>query len=144
VVLDLQRQAETYYLSSRLLAFDVARMRSTPPVLFAKPAPARWFERLIPALARVRARRMIRDSGFFDAVWYLERNPDVRKAGVDPVRHFLHWGAQELRDPGPRFSIAQYLTLYPDVKAAGVNPLVHYLTTGWDEKRVVMPPRRQA
>jgi glycosyltransferase involved in cell wall biosynthesis len=90
--------------------------------------------------ARERATRrrhyaLARDSGLFDATWYRERYPDVRKADVDPLVHYLKRGAREGRDPHPLFACSFYLQSNPDVRAAGVNPLVHYLTIGGFEGR---------
>jgi hypothetical protein len=67
----------------------------------------------------------------FDSQYYLERNPDVAAAGVDPLEHFLRYGWREGRDPHPLFQVQYYLASNPDVAAEGVNPLIHYLTTGW-------------
>ena len=36
---------------------------------------------------------------FFDAIWYLARNPDVAAAGMDPLRHYLRFGRAEGRLP---------------------------------------------
>lgn len=94
---------------------------------------------MIPPLALRWNGRILRQSGLFDADWYLEKYPDVKAAGVDPARHFLKWGAADQRDPSPRFSTSHYLKLYPDVKNAGVNPVIHYLTAGWEEKRSIHP-----
>jgi hypothetical protein len=80
-------------------------------------------------------RRLIWTSGLLDRDWYLERYPDVRKSGIDPVRHYLQYGAAEGRDPGPLFDTRWYLQRYPDVRVARVNPLVHYLRHGATEGR---------
>lgn len=37
----------------------------------------------------------------FDPATYLESNPDVKAAGVDPKRHFLEWGRLEGRPLKP-------------------------------------------
>ena len=37
----------------------------------------------------------------FDPDWYLANNEDVRLAGVDPIGHYLEWGAVEGRLPMP-------------------------------------------
>jgi hypothetical protein len=66
----------------------------------------------------------------FDRDWYLTQNPDVASAGVDPLRHYLEFGAREKRDPSPFFDTAWYLAHNPDVADAGTNPLVHYLRYG--------------
>src|SRR5882757_9167118 len=71
--------------------------------------------------------QLISESEFFDAEWYLTANPDVRSAGLDPVRHYLDFGAGEGKKPGPVFDGEEYLAAHADVAAAGINPLVHYL-----------------
>src|SRR5262245_62017928 len=73
-------------------------------------------------------RALIRASGLFDADFYASRVPDVRAAGIDPLRHFVAAGWQQGRDPHPLFDLAYYLRANPDVARLGVNPLVHYLT----------------
>ncbi|MDB5477238.1 MAG: glycosyl transferase, group 1 family protein, partial [Phenylobacterium sp.] len=71
----------------------------------------------------------------FDVRFYLRANPDVAKAGVDPIEHFLVSGWREGRDPSRAFSVSEYLDANPDVAAAGMNPLVHYLRAGRTEGR---------
>jgi hypothetical protein len=65
----------------------------------------------------------------------LTLHPDVARAGVDPLEHFLESGWREGRDPNPYFSVRQYLEANVDVADAGVNPFYHYLTTGKLEGR---------
>jgi hypothetical protein len=84
-------------------------------------------------------RNLIADSGWFDVDYYLGQNPDVRLTGVDPVTHYLEWGAAEGRNPSLRFDSDWYLDHYPDVFGAGVNPLVHYLECGMAEGRKIKP-----
>ncbi len=71
----------------------------------------------------------------FDSEWYLERYPDVAGAGVDPLEHFLTYGAAENRDPNAYFDSGWYLAQNPDVAEAGLHPLVHYLQHGGRELR---------
>lgn len=78
---------------------------------------------------------LIAASGLFDRNWYLDCNPDVRAAGVDPLAHYLSHGAAEGRDPSASFSTLSYLANNPDVAAAGINPLAHYLRHGAREGR---------
>jgi O-antigen biosynthesis protein len=47
----------------------------------------------------VRARPVL--SHFFDRHYYIETNPDVMAAGVDPFIHFLRYGCGEGRSPHP-------------------------------------------
>src|SRR5262249_56153993 len=37
--------------------------------------------------------------GGVDRAWYLQRNPEVARAGLDPVEHYLRYGWHEGRDP---------------------------------------------
>ena len=83
--------------------------------------------------------RLIAASGLFNSEWYLEQNPDVAKAGVNPLRHYLRRGAIEGRDPNPFFDSDWYLERNPDVAKAGINPLRHYLRRGATEGRDPSP-----
>jgi mannosyltransferase OCH1-like enzyme len=78
---------------------------------------------------------LIVHSRLFDRDWYLDRYPDVRQAGVDPVLHYLNYGASEGRDPDPLFDSNWYLSQYADVAESGMNPLIHYLRYGKYEGR---------
>lgn len=82
---------------------------------------------------------LLRESELFDADFYLRKNPDVRKSGVDPVLHYLRQGARDGRNPSKAFSTNAYLRRYADVAASGTNPLVHYLRTGKAEGRSLNP-----
>jgi FkbM family methyltransferase len=86
----------------------------------------------------------LRPNAFFDEGWYLERYPDLRIAGVDPLDHYLRHGAFEGRDPGPEFDSDWYLDRYPDVAASGENPLVHHLRHGAAEGRETRPSTARA
>lgn len=83
--------------------------------------------------------KLVRSSGLFDRKWYLETYPDVAKEGLDPIEHYLKFGAKEGRNPGPDFNTAWYLSNYPDVAKEGMNPLVHYIKFGRYEKRIPKP-----
>lgn len=73
--------------------------------------------------------------GIFDAARYLDLYPDVREAGIDPLRHYVDRGAREGRSPCDLFDGAYYLRRNPDVRQAGLNPLVHFCQVGWRELR---------
>jgi hypothetical protein len=90
---------------------------------------------LRPSYARLVA------SGLFDKKFYLERNPDVAKAGHNPLLHYILHGASEGRDPSPLFDSSWYLAAYPDVDAANINPLLHYFLHGAAEGRKPRPVR---
>jgi glycosyltransferase involved in cell wall biosynthesis len=81
----------------------------------------------------------VRNSVFFDAKFYLDANPDVRAAGMDPALHYLQHGGEEGRKPGPCFSTNEYLAENSDVAAAGMNALAHYELHGRREGRRLAP-----
>ena len=63
---------------------------------------------------------------WFDRDGYMARNPDVARAGIDPLAHYLRYGEAEGRRPSPWFDPAWYRTVYglPD----GQSALEHFLT----------------
>ena len=78
---------------------------------------------------------IIEKSGLFNYEFYVSKYPDVFKIDIDPLTHFILFGAKELRDPNNNFNIGYYLSQYPDVKISGLNPLVHYILVGQGEDR---------
>ncbi|TFW38989.1 glycosyltransferase [Pseudomonas putida] len=66
----------------------------------------------------------------FDAAWYLQRYPDVEKAGISPWEHYVTNGFAEGREPGPDFNTAWYLEQCIEARDSGLPPLVHYEKTG--------------
>ena len=72
---------------------------------------------------------------WFDTSYYLSHNPDVARAGINPLQHYEAAGWKEGRDPSAQFSTAKYLGAYADVRQAGINPLTHYITAGQGEER---------
>lgn len=77
--------------------------------------------------------------GLFDADWYYNAYPDVKLENFEASVHYLSYGHQESRNPGPNFDNDFYKKLYPDVVAANINPLVHYLQAGRSEGRSPNP-----
>ncbi len=73
--------------------------------------------------------------GFVDSEWYLERYPDLRTIRLDPLAHYILYGAAEGRDPNRYFDSTWYGTHYPDVATSGFPPLLHYLKWGTAERR---------
>jgi V8-like Glu-specific endopeptidase len=74
-----------------------------------------------------------------DINYYLQQNPDVAAAKIDPVQHFIEFGWAEGRLANPVFDEAWYLAAYADVNLARLDPLVHYETVGWKEGRDPSP-----
>ena len=83
---------------------------------------------------------LLAHSPYFDKIYYLETNPDVARAGVSPIAHFLASGAREGRNPSPSFDTTFYVDHYPDVAVSGMNPLMHFLRHGRHEGRITTRP----
>ncbi len=84
-----------------------------------------------------RLRQLVNQADLFDPQWYLERYPDVARAALDPLDHFILHGGAEGRSPGPRFDARWYLRRNADVARSGTNPLIHYLEHGRHEGRSI-------
>lgn len=69
---------------------------------------------------------VLRGSPLLDADFYLDRYPDVRVAGIDPLRHYVDHGAREGRWPNPWFDTRWYRRRHQP-EGDESNPLVHYL-----------------
>ncbi|MBN1121878.1 MAG: glycosyltransferase family 4 protein [Anaerolineae bacterium] len=85
------------------------------------------------ALAKLRhldSIRVIRQSGLFDDFWYALNYPEVKWAGIDPIVHYICFGAAEKRNPGPFFNTAFYFKQMPPQAQKTQNPLIHYIKTG--------------
>lgn len=66
----------------------------------------------------------------FDSQWYLETFPDVMAAKLNPLFHYVQWGAKEGFDPHPAFSTEKYMKANPEILKININPLAHYLSLG--------------
>ena len=80
--------------------------------------------------------KVIANSGLLNREYYLNKYPDIQETGMDPVLHYVRYGAREGRDPSLSFSTSFYLTASPDVAKSGVNPLYHYIKFGQFEGRL--------
>ena len=76
----------------------------------------------------------------FDAEWYLQQNADVAKALLDPVQHYLAYGAREGRNPNAHFDTKAYLAANADVRDSPLNPFLHFVLYGFREGRDPSPP----
>lgn len=66
---------------------------------------------------------------YFDADFYLNMNPDVQKAGLDPLEHYINHGSQEGRKPSPTFDTKFYAKQYASELGDKI-PLQHYILEG--------------
>lgn len=83
--------------------------------------------------------KIIEKSVLFDKKWYLKTYPDVKKAKIDPIEHYMKLGWMEGRNPSPRFDTKFYLNTYPDIASSNICPLLHYEKYGKAEFRVPSP-----
>lgn len=68
-------------------------------------------------------------SNLFDADYYLEKYPDIKQAGMDPLEHYVVAGDQEGRDPNAFFRPIWYkVQVGPTIGKA--NALLHYILAG--------------
>lgn len=74
-------------------------------------------------------RSVIDRSGLFDHEFYLATYPDVRAAGIDPLDHYVDYGAREMRSPNPWFDPNYYRVQFVDFRTS-MNLLLHYIETG--------------
>lgn len=92
-------------------------------------------------IKRLRYRKwknIIEKSGLFDIKYYLFTYPDVRQQDINPIIHYIKYGAKEGRNPSEEFDTNFYLTNYSDVKESKMNPLIHYILYGKQEGRKTM------
>lgn len=82
----------------------------------------------------------IAESGLFDPDYYLSFNPDVAAAGVDPLRHYLNFGAAEFRNPRVDFDTWFYTKTNETVFGRPEEAFFHYVCEGRTDGR----PTRQA
>lgn len=77
--------------------------------------------------------RVLRQSSWFDAAWYLAQYPEVSESGADPVEHYFYHGANAGKNPGPFFDTSRYLEQHPEILKTDLNPLLHYVEIGFYE-----------
>ena len=102
---------------------------SLPPATLDKP---KWLDGYYIAL--------IRESGLFDAKWYLKQYGEKFGITGDPLEHYLIHGLDILANPSPNFDTAYYLQANPDVAESDIHPFVHFVCQGRKENRPILPP----
>ena len=71
----------------------------------------------------------IRPNRYFDPQFYAEQNPEVERAGLDPLSHYINVGAAARRDPDPSFHTDFYVQQLAGEPQPD-NALIHYLQFG--------------
>ena len=70
-------------------------------------------------------RNKIKGAHVFDVQYYLESYPDVKRSGMDPIYHYLVFGAYEGRNPSEQFDTNEYILEHLELLTSGLNPLIH-------------------
>ena len=94
-------------------------------------APRGWLKR--PVARKIY--RTLASSDLFDRRWYRSTQVNGFSAWMDPIWHYLDYGAGLGLDPSPHFDTSHYVHAHHDVRASGLNPLFHYLEYGIEERR---------
>jgi len=96
-----------------------------------QPGQAEEIRRSLRSSGRIdpASKRIVADSGLFDAAYYLRNNTDVGISGQSPLDHYMTHGWREYRNPSAAFDGIWYAQVYLDSKWDG-DPLLHYLVTG--------------
>lgn len=121
---------------------ELNRIKGSTAWKAAAPVRAigRPFKRTTPDKRRLkRQAEQLAATHYFDADWYLKTYPDVAENNTSPAEHYLKFGAQEGRNPGPEFETQWYVQANPDVQESGINPLIHFLNHGQEEGRALNP-----
>ena len=140
-ILERDAKIDALNVQLRLAQCEVSALHSssswrmTAPLRFAARLVGLGVEKIRLLLRQRNVIRTIARSGMFDKNWYFANNPDVAASGMDSIRHYVLYGAQEGRDPSPSFSTSGYLSHNPDVAAAGANPFEHFIRFGAKEGR---------
>jgi len=78
---------------------------------------------------------LIRDSGIFDADFYLGQLNDSFLSPSEAILHYLRIGAKNNLQPHPLFDTSFYIETNKDVNFDLYNPLLHFITIGGREGR---------
>jgi hypothetical protein len=78
---------------------------------------------------------------YLDTAYYLQENPDVAAAGMEPVRHYVLHGEGEGRRPRADFDPVRYRVMHPALAQFDGNLFWHFLT---QEQAALQDPKRKA
>ncbi|KQY45723.1 tetratricopeptide repeat-containing glycosyltransferase family protein [Rhizobium sp. Root483D2] len=104
--------------------FEFAKVELQQPDIHIVMAQTNSFDEVMETLAP-----------HFDSDYYNQSNPDIKRAGADPLRHYCAIGWREYRNPSDWFDTAYYIDTFSDVRSSGINPFFHYIMFGKDEGR---------
>lgn len=97
----------------------------------------KYFKKFLRFLKLTSDYLIIKKSGLFDERYYLLENSDVRKNDVNPLFHFVRYGAKEFRNPSEKFNTKIYFDNFPDIKNLNLNPLVDFINLSQSQKQKI-------
>ena len=109
------------------ISHKISGAEAVPAAGKRSPGSFRSMPRQSPEL-REKARE-IEKTGLFDHEWYLQDNPEIRRARVNPVEHYLAVGIQNSKNPSPLFNTGIY-TKFMDGLVAPEDALLHFYESG--------------
>jgi glycosyltransferase involved in cell wall biosynthesis len=133
--------------AEKLIAYISERYQSLSRKRLTKTLRRRIRFALSRSPVRSKLYEAISRSAFFDEHFYVNSNPDIAAARMDPATHYLLFGSKEGRDPSPFFSESEYRGRHPDVGASGIGAIQHYEGHGRAEGRRLLsygPPLEPA
>lgn len=68
----------------------------------------------------------VKNSRVFDSEFYLKVNPDVAKAGLDPISHYIKHGVKENRNPSECFDLEVYKSRNSEVDFKQIEPVFYF------------------
>lgn len=84
----------------------------------------------------------LKDSDLFDAEWYRQEYLVQNNNPMDPIEHYLIFGAHLGYNPSTKFSSSAYRSINHDLRSATINPLLHYIQHGRFEGRHAQKEKR--
>ena len=78
---------------------------------------------------------IIKNSGLFDAKYYLKTYSDSLLAEELPLEHFSKIGLLENRNPNKYFDTRWYKNYYNDIQTSNIYPIIHFVQHGLNENR---------
>ncbi len=112
-----------------------ALWQATQDTLAENASPLQHYDETGNHTINPRHREILKESDLFDSEWYKEEYLIPRNNLMDPIDHYLIFGANLGYNPGPDFNSQAYRSNNHDLRNAAINPLIHYIRHGRFEGR---------
>ena len=122
---------------------EIRRLRWTPlfdETFYAAAAKLSTRTSNAAHFVRVGWRRGLNPSRYFDTAYYLRANPDVQRAGANPLIHYLDYGWREGRKPHRNFDPKTYVSEFLGAENSSTEPLTHAILYNREWLDARLPP----